>query len=89
MNTTFHRTARIGFGFALSLGAMLAPLLLVLFVFATQDDAAAKAHLIVHGCESIVSALAAALLLRGAYLLGARKAPAFAAPLAVRVLEMA
>jgi hypothetical protein len=89
MNTTHPPTARAGFGLMLSLAAMAMPLLLVLYAFATQDNTVARAHIIVHGCEGIVGAFAAALVLRAVYILGAWKGSALMPRLPVRAIEMA
>ena len=89
MNAITLRTAEPGFASMLSLSATLMPLLLVAYTFATQTDTVRKAHMIVHGCESIVGALAIVLVLRGVYLLGARKGAALPQTWRIRALETA
>jgi hypothetical protein len=63
---------------------MLAPMMLVLYAFATQDGIVAKTAIIVDGLQLIVDALGVALALRAVYLLGLRKASTIDAALAVR-----
>ena len=76
MKTLTRRAVGAGFWTTLSIVAMVAPLLLVLYAFATQDEIVAKTDLIVRGCELIAGGLLAALVLGSAYLFGLVRAPA-------------
>lgn len=89
MSNTAHRRHGTLFEATLSLIATLPPLLLVLYAFVTLSDTLQRAHVIVQGSELIVAALACALVLRCAYLLGAAQASALSPPSPLRAIEMA
>jgi hypothetical protein len=62
----FHQARRLGFGLVFAGLAVGAPVLLLAYAGIRYGDAAARAHLVVLGCEQIVVALLAALVLRAA-----------------------
>lgn len=60
------------FGRVFTLAAVLAPTMLIVLAFALSAEAVVRTQIIVHGLETTVFALAAALIARSLTLLGIR-----------------
>jgi hypothetical protein len=65
------------FGWAFTLCATVAPILLVIYAFVIAPDSLERAQIIVQGDERIVFLLAAAVMLRAFYLLGVKDGSAY------------